>query len=83
MIDLNSLYGIKMCKDINDFHRSKSEHWMQSEYDKNMIDYWKLPDGIYITEMKKHDGLNHDGCDIKNILPAPLGAFILIDNKEL
>ena len=32
--------------------------------------------------MKKDDGLDDD-CDIKNILPAALGAFILSNNKRI
>ena len=31
--------------------------------------------------MKKDDGLDDD-CDIKNTLPAVLGAFILSNNKR-
>ena len=45
-------------------------------------DYWKLPDRTYITKRKKDHGLK-DACDIKKILPARLGAFILSNSKRI
>ena len=33
---LNSLYGLQICKDIFEFYKRKSEHWMQFEYDENV-----------------------------------------------
>ena len=33
--------------------------------------------------MKKDDGLHDDDCDIKNTLPALLGAFILSNSKRI
>ena len=56
---------------------------MQTEYDDNVIDYWKLPNKNYIVKMKKDDGLDDDGCDIKNTLPALLGAFLLSNSKRI
>ena len=35
-----------------------------------------MSSGNYIVKVKKDDGLDDD-CDIKNTLPAQLGAFIL------
>ena len=55
---------------------------MKTDFDENVLDYWKLPNGNYIVRMKKDDGLNDD-CDIKNILPAVLGAFILSNSKRI
>ena len=55
---------------------------METEYDDNLLDYWKLPNGNYFVKMKKDDGLDDD-CDIKNTLPAVLGAFILSKNKRI
>ena len=48
---------------------------MKTDFDENVLDYWKLPNGYYIVIMKKDDGLDDD-CDIKNTLAAVLGAFI-------
>ena len=78
---MNSLYGVQIRKDINESFYCKSENWMKTEFDENVLDYWKLPNGIYIVKMKKDDGLDDD-CDIKNILPAVLGAFILNNSKQ-
>ena len=55
---------------------------MKTEFDENVLDYWKLPNGNYIVKMKKDDGLDDD-CDIKNTLPAVLGAFILSNSKRI
>ena len=55
---------------------------MKTEFDENVLDYWKLPNGNYIVKMKRDDGLDDD-CDIKNTLPAVLGAFILSNSKRI
>ena len=73
---MNSLYGVQIRKDINESYSCKSETWMKTEFDENVLDYWKLLNGNYIVKMKKDDGLDDD-CDIKNNLPAVLGAFYL------
>ena len=79
---MNSLYGVQIRKDINESYYCKSETWMKTEFDENVLDYWKLPNGNYIVKMKKDDGLDDD-CDIKNTLPAVLGAFILANSKRI
>ena len=79
---MNSLYGVQIRKDINESFYCKSETWMKTEFDENVLDYWKLPNGNYIVQMKKDDGLDDD-CDIKNTLPAVLGAFILSNSKRI
>ena len=79
---MNSLYGVQIRKDINESYSCKSETWMKTEFDENVLDYWKLPNGNYIVMMKKDDGLDDD-CDIKNTLPAVLGAFILSNSKRI
>ena len=79
---MNSLYGVQIRKNIDQSYKCKSQHWMETEYDDNVLDYWKLPNGNYIVKMKKDDGLDDD-CDIKNTLPAVLGAFILSNSKRI
>ena len=79
---MNSLYGVQICRDINESYYCKSENWMKTEFDENILDYWKLPNGNYIVKMKKNDGLDDD-CDIKNTLAAVLGAFILSNSKRI
>ena len=79
---MNSLYRVQIRKVINESYSCKSETWMKTEFDENVLDYWKLPTGNYIVKMKKDDGLD-DGCDIKNTLPSVLGAFILSNSKRI
>ena len=79
---MNSLYGVQIRKDINKSYYCKSENWMKTEFDENVLDYWKLPNGNYIAIMKRYDGLDDD-CDIKKTLPAVLGAFILSYSKRI
>ena len=79
---MNSLYGVQIRKDFNESYSCKSEIWMKTEFDENVLDYWRLPKGNYIVKMKKDDGLDDD-CDIKNTLPAVLGAFILSNSKRI
>ena len=78
---MNSLYGVQIRRNINESHSCKSETWMKTEFDGNVLGCWKLPNGNYIVKMKKDDGLDDD-CDIKNTLPAVLGAFILSNSKR-
>ena len=56
---------------------------MQTEYDENVLDYWKLPNGIYIVKLKRGDGLDDNDCGLKNSLPAHLGAFMLSNSKRI
>ena len=49
---------------------------MQTEYNENVLDYWRLPNGISIMKFKKEDGLVGD-IVVKYTLPIHLGAFIL------
>ena len=55
---------------------------MKTKFDENVLDYWRLPNGNHIVKMKKDDGLDDD-CDIKNTLPAVLGASILSKSKRI
>ena len=55
---------------------------METEFDEIVLDYRRLPNGNYIVKMKRNDGLDDD-CDIKNTLPAVLGAFILANSRRL
>ena len=79
---MNSLYGFQIRKDINESYKYKSQHWMETEYDDNVLDYWKLPNGNYIVKFKKDDGLDSNN-NIKYTLPNHLGAFILSNSKRI
>ena len=79
---MNSLYGVQKRKDIDQSYKCKSQHWMETEYDENVLDYWKLPNGNFILKLKKDDGLESDN-DVKNTLPSHLGAFILSNRERI
>ena len=38
---MDLLYGEQIGKDIHETFACKSEHWMISEYDEKVRDYWK------------------------------------------
>ena len=78
---MKSVYGVQIRKDINESYFCKLEQWMKTEFDENLLDSWKIPNGNYIVKMKKDDGLDDD-FDIKNTLPAHLGAFILSNSER-
>ena len=53
---------------------------MQTEYDENVLDYWKLTNEKYIRKMRNDDDLDGDNY-MKHTSPAHLGAFILSNSK--
>ena len=50
---MNSFYGVQIRKDVNELFYCKSEIWMKTEYDENVLDYWKLTNGNYIVKTEK------------------------------
>ena len=42
---MNSLYEVQIRRDINELYYCKSENWMKTEFDENVLEYWKLPIG--------------------------------------
>ena len=50
ILNMNNLYGVQIRKDIDQSYKCKSQHWMETEYDENVLDYWKLPNGNYIVK---------------------------------
>ena len=79
---MNSFYAVQIRKDIDQPYKCKSQHWMETEYVENVLDYCRLPNGNYIVKLKKDDGLESDN-DVKNTLPSHLGAFILSNSKRI
>ena len=71
---MKSLCGIQIRKVINESYKCYSDHWMQTKYDDNVLDYWRLPNGNYIVKVKQGDGLEGDN-NVKSTLPSHLGAF--------
>ena len=75
-----SLYGVQIRKNNIESCYCKSEQWMKTEYDENVLDYWKLPNGKDIVKMEKKDGRNGNN---KRTLPAHLSAFILSKSRRI
>ena len=50
---VNSLYGVQLRRDINESYYCISETWMNTEFDENVSDYWRLPNSNYKVKMKK------------------------------
>ena len=42
---MNSLYGVQIRRDINESYYYKSETSMKTEFDENVLDFWRLPNG--------------------------------------
>ena len=79
---MNSLYGVQIRKDLDQSHNCKRQHWMETKYDENVLDYWKLPNGNSTVTFKKADGFYGDN-HMKNTLPSHLCAFLLSNSKRL
>ena len=79
-LTMNSLYGVQIRKDIDQSYEYNSQHWIETEYYENVLDYWKLPNGNYTVKLKKDDGLYFDNNNKK---PSQLGAFILSFIKRI
>ena len=46
---MNSLYGVQIRRDIDQSYTCESQHWMETEYDDNVLVFWRLPNGIFIV----------------------------------
>ena len=44
-LNMNSLYGVQIRKDIKESFYCKSETWMKTEFDENVLEYWRLSNG--------------------------------------
>ena len=50
---MNNLFRVEIRKYIIEPFKCKSEHWMQTEYDENDSDYWKIQNENYLVNFKK------------------------------
>ena len=41
-LKMNSLYDVEIRRDIDQSDNCKSQHCMETEYDENVLDYWRL-----------------------------------------
>ena len=55
---------------------------METEYDDNVSDYWKVQNGDYIVKLKKDGGLECDN-ELNKTLPSHQGVFLLSNSKRI
>ena len=79
---MNSLYGQTIRKDIEEEFCCKTEHWMKTEFDERVKDYWKLANGNYTVKLALDEGIDKE-IEEKNKMPSHLGAFILSNSKRI
>ena len=79
---MNSIYGKTIRKDIDEEYLCKSKHWMETEFDNRVKDYWKLANGNYIVKLALDEGVDNEIED-RNTMPSQLGAFILSNSKRI
>ena len=79
---MNSLYGEQIRKDIEVKFACKSEHWMMSEYDERVKDYWKESHGNFVGKIVDDAGLE-DEVEKINTMPVHLGSFVLSNSKSI
>ena len=79
---MNSLYGEKIRKDIEEKFACKSETWMMTEYDESIKDCWKISGNNYTVKMTD-DWALEDEVKKLNTKPLHLGAFVLSNSKRI
>ena len=73
---MNTWYGVQIRKVINEFYYIKSEHWMHTNYDDNVLECWRYPKVIEILKLKEDGGL--DGVKfVKTKLPKASRRFFI------
>ena len=78
---LNNVYGVQIRENIADFFEHKFQNWMGKDFDDIVLDYWRLPNGIYRTKLKHEDGFYNRNI-VENTLSSQLKAFILPNSKR-
>ena len=79
---MNSLYDVQIRKDNEEFYKRKSEHWMQTEYDDNVVDKWRFPNGFSIKMFKNDNGLDGNNDLKKHCLVTWQILFPVTANKK-
>ena len=79
---MNSLYGEKIRKDIEEKFACKSEAWIMSEFDERVTEYWKISGINYIVKMIDDAGIEDEVKKV-NTIPLHLGAFVLSNSKRI
>ena len=81
-LNMNSLYGEFLRKDILERYQCKSEMWLMTEYDERVLDYQKVNHGNCFVKLKDDEGLE-DEVKKANTLPLQLDVFIVSNSKRI
>ena len=80
----NGTYGGCDRCDIHEILICVSEHWMKTEYDDRIKEYILLKNGIYLVNVKCHNGVDDKGVSKKvNSQPFQFGSVIILHSKRL
>ena len=79
---MNSLYGEQILRVFEERYSCKSEHWMMTEYDEEVLNYQKTNYGNYIIKTEIDEGLQDEVKEV-NTMRLPLGAFVLSNSKRI
>ena len=79
-LNMNSLYGEQIRKDIEESYECKSEMWMMT--DERVLNCQRINYGNYIVKMKDDVGLQDEVKKV-NTMPLHLGAFVLSNSKRI
>ena len=67
-ITSNGTYGGYIRRDISDVLKCVSEHWMNTEYDDRVEEWFHLKNVNYMAKIQDHGGVDDNGISKKSIL---------------
>ena len=79
---MNSLYGERIRKDIEEKIACESECWQMTEYDQRIKSFWRRSQGNYIVKIVD-DARLEDEVKKLSTMPLHLGAFVLSSKKRI
>ena len=78
----NTIYGYTKRSDIEDVYKCVSCHWMKTEYDDRVIEWFPLKYNKIMVKIADHKGVDDNGYSEKiNSQPCHFGSFILSHSK--
>ena len=57
----NSVYGYTLGVDIKDGYKYVSNHWMGTEYDERLKEWFPIKNGNVLVKINDHDGVDNNG----------------------
>ena len=80
-LNMNSLYGEQIRKDIEENYHCKTENWIMTEYDERVLNYRKINYGNNMVKMEGDAGLEGEVKKGQHHAFSP-GAFVLSNSKR-